>query len=209
MTLRVAAPLFVAALAAGLAGCQNGHLNVLGYTSKPPFDPEIRSVYVPVFKNVALQTSPHRGLEVDITQAVIKEITTRSPMKIVSDIERADTELLGTLLKIEKTQLNRNEMNFVREAEITLTVQVVWRDLRTGKVLSNRRPAKAPEAPIPQFDPTLPPPPDAPIKDIPYPASVTAVGRVLPELGETTATADQMAVNNLAKQIVNMMESPW
>jgi hypothetical protein len=199
----------VTLLALAVAGCQSGHVNVLGYTTKPNFDPEIRSIYVPMFKNIALQTTPHRGLEVDITQAVVKEISTRTPMKIVTDPERADTELLGTLMKIEKTQLNRNQQNAVREAEITLTVTVVWRDLRDGRVLSNRRPPRPTEAPIPQFDPTLPPKPEENVRETPYAVTLTASGRVLPELGETTATADQMAVNQLAKQIVNMMESPW
>ncbi len=37
----------------------------------------------------------------------------------------------------------------------------------------------------------------------------TVVGRMLPELGESTATADQMATKRLAKQIVSMMERNW
>ena len=36
-----------------------------------------------------------------------------------------------------------------------------------------------------------------------------ARGRMLPELGETNATAEQMAINQAAVQIVSMMEKPW
>ena len=38
---------------------------------------------------------------------------------------------------------------------------------------------------------------------------VRAVGNYIPELGESTTTATQKAVNRLAVQIVSMMEKPW
>jgi len=41
------------------------------------------------------------------------------------------------------------------------------------------------------------------------PVRVSATGRVLVELGESTATGSQMATKRLAKQIVNMMEANW
>ena len=43
----------------------------------------------------------------------------------------------------------------------------------------------------------------------PAPVRVTSVGRALPELGESNATAEQMATKRLAKAIVNMMERNW
>jgi hypothetical protein len=193
------------------AGCQGGgHVNLFGYSTAPPFDPDIKTVYVPVFKNAAFQTTPYRGLEVDITKAVVRELGSRpGAPKVISDPERADTELIGQLLKIEKRELNRNQQNHARELEIIYTCSVVWRDLRTGRVLSNRRPAKAdPQAPIP-FDPTLPPRPDPPVTELPFPVTVTSTGRILHELGETNASASKMAVDQLARQIVNMMENPW
>ena len=36
-----------------------------------------------------------------------------------------------------------------------------------------------------------------------------ANGRLVPELGETNATAQQIAIRQLARQIVNLMEEPW
>lgn len=191
------------------AGCQSGRdFTLLGYSTKPQHDESIRTVYVPVFKNTAFQTTPSRDMEVDITRAVIREIEQRTRMKVVSDRDRADTELLGTLVGIRKNVVNTNQQNLTREAEITATVTIVWRDLRNGCVLSNRRASVQPEAPVP-FDPSLPPPEVQPQREKAIPAQIVAVGRVVPELGETNATANQAVANQLAKQIVNMMESSW
>lgn len=190
-------------------GCQSGRdFTVLGYSTKPQHDENIRTVYVPVMKNTAFQTAPNREMEVDITKAVIREIETRTRMKVVSDRDRADTELLGTLVALRKGVVNTNQLNLTREAEVTATVNVVWRDLRDGRVLSNRRPTTPSDAPVP-FDPSLPPPEVVPVKEKAVPAQIVAVGRVLPELGETNAVANQSIANQLAKQIVNMMESSW
>ncbi len=206
MMLRAA--LFGIALALA-AGCQSGRdFTFLGYSTKPQHDETIRTVYVPVFKNLAFQTTANRELEVDITRAVIREIEQRTRIKVVSDRERADTELLGTLVNLRKGVVNTNQQNLTREAEITATVNLVWRDLRDGRVLSNRRPAAAPEAAVP-FDPSLPPAEPVAAREKAIPAQVVAVGRVVPELGETNATANQSIANQLARQIVNMMESNW
>ncbi len=191
------------------AGCQNVRdFSFLGYSTKPQFDESIRTVYVPVFKNLAFQTMPNRELEVDITKSVIREIESKTRMKVVSDREQADTELLGTLVNLRKGVVNTNQQNLTREAEVTATVTIVWRDLRDGRVLSNRRPASPTIAPTP-FDPSLPPPEPVQVRERAIPAQVVAVGRILPELGETNATANLSISNQLAKQIVQMMESPW
>jgi hypothetical protein len=193
------------------AGCQGGgDVNVLGYSTCPPFDPDVKTVYVPVFKNAAFQTTPYRGLEVDLTQAVVRELGKRAGApRVVSDPERADTELIGQLVLIQKRELNRNLQNLTREGEVTLTCNVVWRDLRTGRVLSNPRPPVVVKPdPLP-FDPSLPPPPEPPVIENPVPVPVIASGRLLPEVGETSTTASKMAVDQIAKQIVNMMEKPW
>jgi hypothetical protein len=101
--------------------------------------------------------------------------------------------------------VNRNQLNEVREAEYIVGVEVIWRDLRTGEILSNRRPRIDPP-PVP-FDPQNIPA-DPPVLP-PAPVLVQAVGRMLPEVGESTATALQMAMDRLAIQIVSMMEKPW
>jgi len=202
-----------------IIGCQGERgFTILGYQfgADKLYDTSIHTVYVPLFHNRAFQTTPDRGMEVEITKAVIRDIEAKTPYKVVSDPEKADTELLGYLVSIEKFILNRNQQNTTREADITIHVEVVWRDLRDGRILSNPRPPGlliptpvVPGMEIPQFDPTLPVPPPVSVVQQPLPVTLIASGRLLPELGETNATASQMAVNKIAIQIVSMMEKPW
>jgi hypothetical protein len=204
---------------AALAGCQ-GSGSFLGYRfgSAALYDTNIKTIYVPTFNNRAFQTTPFRGLEVDITRAVVREIGTKTPYRIVSDCERADTELKGVVIAIGKNILNRNQQNLPREEEIVITVDVLWRDLRTGKNLSAQRrgnigngvpaPNLPPPEPIP-FDPSLPLPPAVSPDESWLPVRLVATGRLIPELGESTTTGEQKAINNVAVQIVSMMEKPW
>src|SRR5262245_10576684 len=191
-----------------VAGCGwDGHFTILGYTTRPNYDESIRTVYVPLIRNKAFQTEPFRGRERELTRALIREIEIKTPYKVVSDCDNADTELLCTLLFINKQLLNRTQQNDVRELELTLGVEVVWRDLRDGRILTNRariRPIDPTQTP---FDPNNPPLPEGP--EAPVPVLVQAIGRGLPEVGESSTTALQMAMDRAAILIVNLMEKPW
>jgi hypothetical protein len=121
------------AVALVLPACDSdGHFSILGYSTVPNYDPNIRTVYVPIFNNNTFV----RGLEFDLTDAVIKAIEQQTPFKVVHQAECADTELDGTIMAYNKTILNVNQQNEVREAQMGLTVQVVWKDRRTGEILS-------------------------------------------------------------------------
>ena len=52
----------IAVIAGGLlaaVGCRgNGDFSLLGYSTAPPYDPDIRTVYIPVFKNPVYHTTP-------------------------------------------------------------------------------------------------------------------------------------------------------
>lgn len=205
---------FLAWLVAGgasvLSGCGwDGHFTFLGYTTHPNYDEGIKSIYVPIFRNKAFQTTPNRGLEMELTRAVIREIEQKARYKVISDPNCADTELLGTVLILNKNLLNRTQQNEVREAETVVGVELVWRDLRTGVVLTNpRKPLGVPPpTELPPFDPDNPPLPNAPEK--PIPVLIQMSGRFLPEVGESNASAQQRVCNQLARQIVNMMEKDW
>src|SRR5688500_11932021 len=139
----------IAPLAA--VGCRSGY-KFLGYDvgAGALYDQNIRTVYVPLFNNRAFQTTPYRGFEIDVTEAVIREIGKTTTFHVTSDVNRADTELLGNIVAIQKTVMNRNQQNQVREAEIAVTVDVVWRDLRDGTILSNPRQRPAPGMPGPR-----------------------------------------------------------
>jgi hypothetical protein len=174
-----------------------------------------------------------RGLEMDLTRAVVREIEAKTPYKVVNNCDEADTELLGTIVSVNKALVNINQENEVREAEMTLGVEVIWRDRRTGDILSKpTRPSAAQTVPgqagpslngaLPSIngalpgpgDPTRAPPfvlPDEPPPNIipAPPVLIQAVDHYIPELGQSTASGLAGAVNQLAIQIVSMMEQPW
>jgi Lipopolysaccharide-assembly len=180
-----------------LPSCAN--FCVLGYTTQPNYDTSIHTVYVPIFKN----NSFRRGLEFDLTQAVIREIEAKTPYKVVSDPGRADTQLTGTIIFLNKNLLNRTQLNEVREAETLLAAEIAWVNLRTGEVLSRPRPAPGtPPPPPPIVAPGAPAPP-------PPTVLVQSTGGFIPELGGSLTTAEKQNVDRLAVQIVAMMEKPW
>jgi hypothetical protein len=207
MTLRTTIrPALVAIGALLLPSCEwDGHFTVLGYTTRPNYDTSIHTVYVPIFKNSTLW----RGMEFEVTEAVIREIHQKTPYRVVSDCSVADTELTGNIVNLTKNRLNITQLNEVREAETVLTVEVVWRNRHTGEILSlPRSPAGPPPGlppPTPEGQPVPPLPPLSQAK----PTVITATSGFIPEIGSSMATARQDMANRLAVQIVSMMEKPW
>jgi len=190
----------LALVATLLPGCGtwDGHFCILGYTTRPMYDLSIRTVRVPIFKNLTMI----RGLEFQLTEAVIREIESKTPYKVVQCAEAADTELIGTIDSFTKAITNVNQLGENRSAETTLTVELVWRDLRpgmAGAVLSQPVPGKPgdPPPPLPAIGATAPP------------VLAQSVASFAPELGESMATAQQQNINRLAVRIVYMMEKPW
>ena len=180
-----------------LAGCASwdGNFEICGYTTKPMYDLTIRSVRVPIFGNRTLK----KNLEFQLTEAVIREIQSKTPYKVVRDRGRADTELIGTIITWTKNVVNINQLGENRQAETVLAVELVWRDLRDAnknQLLSKE--TKAGEAPIIN----VPGSPAAPVL-------VQAKGSYAPEIGESNATADNDTCNKLAVTIVSLMEKPW
>ncbi|HYV36822.1 MAG TPA: LPS assembly lipoprotein LptE [Gemmataceae bacterium] len=183
-----------------LPGCNtwDGHFSILGYTTRPMYDLGIRTVRVPIFKNLTME----RGLEFQLTEAVVREIEAKTPYKVVQGEGCADTELIGTIVNRTKALINPNQLGETRVAEVTLAVELVWRDLRVGVaggILSQPLPGKP-------GDP-LPPPP--PIGAPAPPVLTQGIRDFAPELGEGLASAQKGMVDRLAVQIVSMMEKPW
>jgi hypothetical protein len=140
--------LLLAGVALLLPSCGwDGHFTLFGYTTRPNYDTKYRTVRVPIFKNKTFWAAePVPGMEMDLTRAVIREIEAKTPYKVVQC--DADTELIGTIVGFTKMPLSYNQLNEVREGETALTVQLVWKDLRTGEILSlPRRPED--RAPLP------------------------------------------------------------
>src|SRR5205809_5404254 len=66
LTRRAGLTCLLAAVSCLLPACGwDGHFTILGYTTRPNYDLSIRTVYVPIFKNITMV----RGLEFDLTRA--------------------------------------------------------------------------------------------------------------------------------------------
>jgi hypothetical protein len=178
----------------------DGHFTFLGYTTKPPYRTDIHTVYVPIFKNKAFQSGPLRGLENELTKSVQRKIEQVTPYKVVWRREDADTELLGTIVRIDQALVNRNQLNEIREAEVGVQIEIVWRDLRSCEILS--KPEPPPGTPMVVIT-------DPNVKVVAPPVLMRTTGRYLPELGESQTTALKRATDQMAVDIVSLMEAPW
>src|SRR5271154_7095965 len=93
------AALAVMLAALALAGCESGgHFTFLGYTTRPNYDTCIKTIYVPIFKCEMMLDETRRQIPFDLTRAVIREIESKTPYKVISDRSKADTELTGTVV---------------------------------------------------------------------------------------------------------------
>ena len=113
--------LAVLAASTALAGC--------GYTLRAPYDPGIRTVYVPVFRSYTFRPD----LNLELTRAVQMEINRRTPFRVVDRPEEADSILYGTILFTNKNVIVTNPFNFPRNLTGEVTAEVTWEDLRTER----------------------------------------------------------------------------
>ena len=196
---RLMPTLLIAAALGAAPGCESGgHFTLFGYTTQPPFDPCVRSVYVPIAKN----TSHLKDIEFDLTRQVINELNLRSGApRVTSERARADSELELKVINVRKITPIINQLGEARESELLVQIEVVWRDLRPGRIgdiLSNPKRYDPDIKPLPGE--VLPPAPQA------VPLLVSPTSGFVPELGGSYATSQRQAVQRAAMQIVNMME---
>ena len=80
-----------------------------------------------------------RGIEFRLTEAVIKQLEAHAPYKVVPK-ERADTILEGQVVSVHLGTISKDfQTNLPREQEVVITVDLTWKDLRTGKILLQRK----------------------------------------------------------------------
>ncbi|HPM83489.1 MAG TPA: LptE family protein [Candidatus Anammoximicrobium sp.] len=161
------------ALSGGCASYQVGQATL--------FRPDIRTVHVPVFESDSLR----RNLGERLTEAVIKEIESRSPYKVVGTPD-ADSILSGRIVAEAKRAVAENRNDDVRDLETEMTVEVRWIS-RRGEMLMQR-------------------------SSMPFgPLNMTVAEDVqfFPEAGQSLQTAQQMVIEHLAREIVGQMEIWW
>lgn len=152
-----------------------------GYTVGPAYDGEVQSVYVETFESNLFR----RGLEFQLTEAIQRQIQTQSPLRIAKE-GNADTKLSGRIVGAKKRTLGRTGFDDARQLEADIRIEITWEDLRTGELLKQQEIALEPDV-----------------------INLKTEGSFAPEVGQSLATAHQIALDKMAREIVQMMESPW
>lgn len=100
----------------------------IGYSSKSLYPTEYHSVSVPIFEN----TTMTRNMEFMLTDAVIKQIQSRTPYRVVNE-SYADTLLTGTITKVDLQTINQSRTTgLANELLLKVTINFEWVSLNTG-----------------------------------------------------------------------------
>ena len=147
-----------------------------GYSFNSTYRTDIQTVAVPIFDN----TTFSHGLEITLTDAIVKEIHRSTPWRVTT-IDQAQTTLGGAITRSELRKLSRqSESGLVLEQAVELTVSFEWKRNTSGEVLVARRNFKASD----QFTPAQ-------------------GARERLELGE------RAAIDRMARDIVSELRSSW
>ncbi len=145
------------------------------------YSENIRTVYVPMFESDSFR----RNFAERLTEAVCKRIEERTHFKVIGR-PTADSVLTGKIVADTQSVRTVDKYDDVRQKTVRQSVQVVWVD-RRGNELRNLEP-------------------------IPWginSAGITTSWDMVPEMGDSTALAQQKAIEKMADQIVDMMQEPW
>ena len=153
-----------------------------GYIVGGPYRHDIQTVHVPIFTSTSLR----RDVEFQLTEAVHREIQKQTDFRLARESE-ADTKLTGRITGIKKNGLGESAFDDVRELQFQLVVHVTWEDLRGRRTSLDKQIALSPADVI----------------------ALTSTGDFGPELGPSMATARKRAIDNLARQVVQLMQTPW
>jgi len=147
-----------------------------GWHVQAPFDTsEVKTVCL-FFRTQSFR----RDIQIQLEEAVAKEISLRTPYTVVGDPKKADSLLKGTITFSDKNLVVESPTNLPRQLNATVSVWVSW---------------------------THNPPTEIEKKRVPTMVSETV--NFVPEVGATSMTAFYDVTQNIAKQIVDMMEQPW
>jgi hypothetical protein len=153
---------------AGLAGCS-------GYSNESLYSKKVSSVYVEMFDN----RSFWRGVEYKLTDALAKRIESKTPYKVVSSRDRADSVMNGQIVSIDQAELStERQTGRPLEKEVLLAAVVSWKDLKTGELIMNNQ-------------------------------TVNASAAYSEWQSQSFEYASALAANKLAQQIVEQMEAGW
>ena len=141
-----------------------------------PFDTsEVKTVFV-YFKTQRFR----RELQLMLEESVAKEISMRTPYRVVGTPEQADSILQGVINVDDKNLVVEAPTNLPRQLTAYMSVWMFWKHNPPLESELNQIPTQIMES-------------------LPF----------VPELGQTSLTSFQQVTENIAKQMVDMMEQPW
>lgn len=106
-----------------------------GYQWGSVYRQDIRTVAVPIFTSKSF----HRGVESQLTRAIVQQIESTTPYKVVP-AERADTVLEGQVVDVGLNTVSSDARAAIPQEQLfRVSVNFTWKDLRTGKILVERR----------------------------------------------------------------------
>jgi outer membrane lipopolysaccharide assembly protein LptE/RlpB len=124
-----------------LAGCgysQSGKYDgpqQPGYKWQSLYRQDIQTVAVPIF----ISKDFRQGVEFRLTTAVVHQLEAHTPYKVV-DRDRADTILEGEVVAVRTNTVSIGRENAIPQEQLmTVTVNFTWKDLRTGRILLQRK----------------------------------------------------------------------
>jgi hypothetical protein len=116
----------------GLASCASDP--TVGYSSASLYAKEYHSVAVPIFQNETMT----RSIEFMLTDAVIKEIQSRTPYAVLGE-KYADTILTGTITKVDLKFLSQSKLTGLdNEMLVEATIDFEWTNLRDDSRIAGR-----------------------------------------------------------------------
>lgn len=147
-----------------------------GYSAKELYDPAFSSVAVVIFDNRSFE----REIEFQLTEALTKEIESRTPYKVAHS-GSADTQITGTILSANKRLLSRSkDGGIAQEVQLVVTASFEWKDLRDGRIVRKRGTISGTGEFVPSRG-----------------------------LSEPIEVARHEAVSELSREIVSVMRSDW
>ena len=104
-----------------------------GYHAGSLVPSDIRTVHVSIFDNATFR----RELELELTEAVQKEIRRRTHLKM-ADKDEADSILTGEIVDFRGRVETRDIEDKIFTQDVTVYINMKWTDSRTGRVLAER-----------------------------------------------------------------------
>ena len=161
---------------AAVLGVVMGATAGCAYRMTSAYRDDIKTIAVPIFANSTFE----HGMEVSLTDAVIKEIHRTTPWRVAPE-RSAQTTLRGSITGTRLRRLSRQrESGLGQQMAVVVTASFEWKENESGEVLLSRAGFRAADT----FVPTRP-------------------------AGERLGLGQQAAVERLAKAIVAELRSSW